>query len=182
MGEILTRKPCLAFYRSTQNNLLFFINIRSGSFLLGDSNFDKNIWEFGLFLIALILTFCSFPCFIFNSSVLGHMLRGKVCIVTGASEGIGESIARSLAIEGGATVVLASRQLQRLQGIAENLVEAGCSKADILPLKCDVTDRKSVEEVVQNVMNHHGKIDVLVNCAGLMYYTLMKNMKVEVGL
>lgn len=108
------------------------------------------------------------------------MLRGKVCIVTGASEGIGEAIAKTLAIDGGAIVVLASRQLQKLQGITEYLCESGCSKSDVLALKCDVTDRNNVEDVVKTVLSHYGKIDVLVNCAGLMYYTLMKNLKVEV--
>ena len=112
----------------------------------------------------------------------GIALNEKVCIITGASEGIGEAIASILAIDGGACVILASRQIDKLNLLAERLKAAGCSEQNILSIKCDVTKREDTQAVVQKTLEKFGRIDVLVNCAGLMYYTLMKNGQHDVSL
>lgn len=113
-----------------------------------------------------------------------NQLSGKVCIVTGASEGIGEAIARMLAVEGGAKVVLASRQINQLRQLAQRIsAQVGDTAASpdgeagtrVLPVECDVTKQQDVQQLVDKTLQHFGKIDVLVNCAGCMYYCLSKN-------
>ena len=90
-------------------------------------------------------------------------LSGKAAIVTGASRGIGEAIARRFAEEG-ARVVLASRDQFAIEGIAEDLGEDG---ADALAVACDVNDEASVREAIHAAVARFGKIDILVNNAGL---------------
>ncbi|CAD5206504.1 unnamed protein product [Bursaphelenchus okinawaensis] len=104
----------------------------------------------------------------------GMTLLNKVCVVTGASEGIGEAIARYLAREGGKVVLLA-RQLEKLEKIVADLVFNGISESSLMALKCDVTNEQNVTSAVESVINEYNKIDVLVNCAGCMYYCMAKN-------
>jgi NAD(P)-dependent dehydrogenase (short-subunit alcohol dehydrogenase family) len=88
---------------------------------------------------------------------------GKVALVTGASRGIGEAIARRLAAEG-ATVVAAARTADALEKVVAGIAEAG-GKGEALTL--DLADPDSVENGVKAVLASHGRIDVLVNGAGL---------------
>ena len=111
----------------------------------------------------------------------GTALVSKVCIVTGASEGIGEAIARSLAVDGGACVVLASRQIDKLNLLVSRLQSAGCPEGNVVAVKCDVTKREDAQNVYKTAIDKYGKVDILVNCAGLMYYTLMKNLQFDVS-
>ncbi|KAH7695672.1 short chain dehydrogenase/reductase SDR, partial [Aphelenchoides avenae] len=105
----------------------------------------------------------------------GNALIGKVCIVTGASEGIGEAIARILATEGGATVVLVARQEDKLKQLSSRLQATGCPDSNVLWMPCDITKRDEVDAVVGTCIERFGRIDVLVNCAGCMYYCMTKN-------
>lgn len=89
---------------------------------------------------------------------------GKVVLVTGASSGIGEAIARRLAAEG-CHVVLAARRSVRITAIAEQIRTVGGS-AQARPL--DVTDRADVQAAVDQVVAEHGRLDVLVANAGVM--------------
>jgi short-subunit dehydrogenase len=91
-------------------------------------------------------------------------LSGKVCVVTGASGGIGEASARALA-RGGATVVLAARRRERLEAIAEDIRGAGGEAATVAT--CDVGDGGQVEALRDQVLSKHGRCDVLVNNAGI---------------
>lgn len=84
--------------------------------------------------------------------------EGKVCIVTGASSGIGTATARLLATAG-ARVVLAARRADRLAALAAELPDA-------LPLPTDVTVPDQVGRLVRSAAEHYGGIDVLVNNAG----------------
>ena len=111
----------------------------------------------------------------------GTTLVDKVCIVTGASEGIGEAIARILAVDGGANVILASRQIDKLNLLIGRLQAAGCPESNVIAVKCDVTKREDAQNVYQTAIDKYGKVDILVNCAGLMYYTLMKNLQFDVS-
>ncbi|MEO9338530.1 SDR family oxidoreductase [Mesorhizobium sp. SB112] len=88
----------------------------------------------------------------------------KIILITGASGGIGEGIARELAAHG-AKVLLGARRLERVEAIAAELREAGgIAEAHVL----DVTDRASMADFAQAALDLWGRIDVLVNNAGVM--------------
>jgi NADP-dependent 3-hydroxy acid dehydrogenase YdfG len=91
-------------------------------------------------------------------------LDGTVALVTGASSGIGEATARALA-ERGAAVAIAARRADRLEALA-GAVEAGGGKA--LQIEADVTDRSQAEAAVQRTVDELGRLDVVVNNAGVM--------------
>ena len=101
-------------------------------------------------------------------------LEGRISLVTGASRGIGRVIARTLAAEG-AHVVLAARDAAKLD---EALAEVrACGKSEAVAL--DVSDRASVERVVAGVIEAHGRLDHLVNNAGITRDNLLLRMKDE---
>ncbi|MCK4591220.1 MAG: SDR family NAD(P)-dependent oxidoreductase, partial [Candidatus Latescibacteria bacterium] len=91
-------------------------------------------------------------------------LKGKVAIITGAGQGIGEAIARRLAQEG-AAVVIADVNLETAQIAANQITEKYRRKT--LPLCVDVTNSQQVAEMVRRTMEEFGKIDILVNNAGV---------------
>lgn len=90
------------------------------------------------------------------------MLTGKTAIVTGASSGIGASLATLLAGEG-MSVVVAARHKERLEDVGSSIRKAGGS---CLVMPCDVTDRRDAETLIQRTIDSLGRIDVLVNNAG----------------
>jgi NAD(P)-dependent dehydrogenase (short-subunit alcohol dehydrogenase family) len=85
-------------------------------------------------------------------------LKDRVVIVTGASSGLGEQLARALA-EAGATPVMAARRADRLDALREEIPQADA-------VTCDVTDEDDRRRLVDTVMDRHGRIDGLVNNAG----------------
>ncbi len=101
-------------------------------------------------------------------------LHGKVAVVTGASSGIGAAVAGALAREG-ARVALAARRPDTLREVQDGLVEGARSIVG----ETDVTDREGVGALVARTERELGPVDFLVNCAGVMYYTLMKNLLEE---
>jgi 3-oxoacyl-[acyl-carrier protein] reductase len=104
---------------------------------------------------------------------MARALEGKVALVTGASRGIGRAIARALAAEG-ARVVLTARDAARLgEAVAEITASGGQAEA----LVVDVADRASVESAVDHVLQAHGRIDHLVNNAGITRDNLLLRMK-----
>jgi len=103
------------------------------------------------------------------------LLEGRVSLVTGASRGIGRAIAAAFAAEG-AHVVLAARDAAKLaQAVAE--IQAKGGKAEALAL--DVSDRASVESGFAQVVAAHGRIDHLVNNAGVTRDNLLLRLKAE---
>ena len=92
--------------------------------------------------------------------------------MTGASSGIGAAVARELAV-GGAKVALAARREEALEGVRAGLPD----EAKSLVCLTDVTDRGQVRELVKRAESALGPVDALVNCAGVMYYTLMENVR-----
>ncbi|HEV2273723.1 MAG TPA: SDR family oxidoreductase [Acidobacteriaceae bacterium] len=91
-------------------------------------------------------------------------IEGKVVVITGASSGLGESTARRLATLG-ATVVLGARRKDRLEAIVKDIQAAG-GKA--LFVTADVTRQAEVDRLVQKAVDTYGRIDVLINNAGIM--------------
>lgn len=102
-------------------------------------------------------------------------LAGKVVVITGASSGLGEATARHLSAEG-ATVVLGARRLERLQALADELNNGG-GKA--LALQTDVTDADQVKRLVDTAVQTYGRIDVMLNNAGLMPHSPLERLKID---
>jgi 3-oxoacyl-[acyl-carrier protein] reductase len=98
---------------------------------------------------------------------------GKIAIVTGASRGIGRGIALALA-DAGATVVCAARDLAKLEAVVKEIEAAG-GKASVHAV--DVASRESIETLISDTATAHGRIDVLVNNAGITRDTLLLRMK-----
>ncbi|MBU6246710.1 MAG: SDR family NAD(P)-dependent oxidoreductase [Xanthomonadaceae bacterium] len=92
-------------------------------------------------------------------------LVGKVALVTGASSGIGEATAIALAEEG-ARVAVTARRRERLDKLAATLAGLG---AEPLVLAADLADEATAQRVVREAEAHYGRLDVLVNNAGVMY-------------
>ncbi len=90
-------------------------------------------------------------------------LQGKTALVTGASYGLGVTFAETLA-GAGANLVLAARSLDKVQAVADRLRSAG---HEALALKCDVGNPDDVAAMVAAGWQHFGRIDVLVNNAGV---------------
>lgn len=92
-------------------------------------------------------------------------LEGTVALVTGASSGIGAATAQSLAAQG-ATVALLARRRERLEESANAIRAEG---GNALVVEADITDRRRAEDAVERVVGELGRLDTLVNNAGLMH-------------
>jgi 3-oxoacyl-[acyl-carrier protein] reductase len=102
-------------------------------------------------------------------------LTDRTALVTGASRGIGEAIARRLAGQG-ARVLLAARSVDRLESVAESLREAG-GEAAVVAL--DLSDRDGVMESLSSLPEGFSEIDILVNNAGITRDNLLARLKPE---
>ncbi len=89
-------------------------------------------------------------------------LKGKVAAITGATRGIGKSMVVALA-EAGADIALLQRNPEQL--VIKNEIETLGRKCVIIP--CDLEDQDQVKEAIPNVINHFGRIDILINNAGI---------------
>src|SRR5450830_1192991 len=106
---------------------------------------------------------------------LSFSLEGKVALVTGGSQSIGESIAKALGVAG-AHVVVAARGEEKAATVAEAIAAAG-GKAEALRL--DVGDPASVSAAFKALVLKHGKLDILVNNAGITDDGLILRMSKE---
>jgi 3-oxoacyl-[acyl-carrier protein] reductase len=100
-------------------------------------------------------------------------LSGRIALVTGASQGIGQACALRLA-QSGATLALAARSQDKLQQLASQ-IQAGGGKAAAFPL--DVSDEEQIKSAFKAVVAQFGKIDILVNNAGITRDQLVMRMK-----
>lgn len=106
---------------------------------------------------------------------MSENIRGKVVVITGASSGLGEATARLLSARG-ATVALGARRIDRLTKLADELTANG-GKA--LAVTVDVTDRDQVKQFVDTAVQKFGRIDVIINNAGLMPQSLLEHLKID---
>ncbi len=102
-------------------------------------------------------------------------LTGQVAIVTGASRGIGRSIAKMLA-RSGATVAAVARSKDKLAEVVSEITSGGGKAA---AYECDVSSSESVQKVVDTVVEQFGRLDILVNNAGITRDTLIPRMTDE---
>jgi NADP-dependent 3-hydroxy acid dehydrogenase YdfG len=102
-------------------------------------------------------------------------LAGRVALVTGASSGIGESVALALA-EAGAAVAVAARRVDRLETLVTRLEAAG---AKALALPGDVVDEQVAKGMVARTVQHFGRLDILVNSAGIIQAGTVENADAE---
>jgi NAD(P)-dependent dehydrogenase (short-subunit alcohol dehydrogenase family) len=102
-------------------------------------------------------------------------LKSKVAIVTGGAGGIGHVLAEGLA-EAGADIVVASRNLEKLQLVADRIVLLG---RQALAVSVDLTQEQSVAEMVDKVLEKFGRIDILVNSAGLAIRNVPEQMPID---
>jgi 3-oxoacyl-[acyl-carrier protein] reductase len=101
------------------------------------------------------------------------LLDGKVALVTGASRGIGRAIAKEFASQG-AKVALCARSVDALQAVADEIAAAGgCAQ----PYALDVSSADGVRAVVEAVTEHFGRLDILINNAGITRDGLIARMK-----
>jgi len=99
-------------------------------------------------------------------------LSGKVALVTGASRGIGCSIAKILA-ENGAHVVCISRNVSDVQSVADEITAAGGSATAVA---CDISDSDNVTKLIKETVVTHNHLDILVNNAGVTRDNLLMRM------
>jgi len=106
---------------------------------------------------------------------MSENIEGKVVVITGASSGLGEATARLLSAQG-ASVVLGARREDRIKSLADELT-AGGGRA--LAVTTDVTHRDQVKKLVDAAVQACGRIDVMINNAGLMPQSLLEHLKID---
>ncbi len=104
-----------------------------------------------------------------------EQLDNTVALVTGASSGIGEATARELARRG-AAVAIAARRMDRLVALAEEIKQDG---GTALPIETDVTDQEQVRHLVRHTVDSLGRLDTVVNNAGVMLLGPIEDAPVE---
>lgn len=106
---------------------------------------------------------------------MAQNIEGKIVVITGASSGLGKAAARGLSADG-ATVVLGARRLALIQSLADELKAKG-GKA--LAIETDVTQREDVSRLVDAAVQTFGRVDVIINNAGLMPNAPLERLKVD---
>lgn len=106
---------------------------------------------------------------------MGNNIARKIVVITGASSGLGEATARHLS-EQGAVVVLGARRIDRINALAKEL--AG-SEGNAIAVQTDVTQCEQVKKLVEAAVEKYGRIDVMINNAGLMPHSPLDRLKID---
>ena len=106
---------------------------------------------------------------------MNNNIQGKVVVITGASSGLGEATARELSAQG-ATVVLGARRVDRIKSLADELTRRG-GKALAVPT--DVIHSEQVKKLVDGAVQAYGRIDVMINNAGLMPQSPLERLRID---
>src|SRR5450759_2701185 len=101
------------------------------------------------------------------------MMKGQVALVTGASRGIGQAISLKLAAEGIFVVATATSEAGAEATVAAIVAEGGAAQA----VKLDVTNSSEVEALFKKIVSEQGRLDILINNAGITKDGLMMRMK-----
>jgi NAD(P)-dependent dehydrogenase (short-subunit alcohol dehydrogenase family) len=107
--------------------------------------------------------------------LLDFHVQGKTALITGAARGIGRSCALALA-EAGADIALGLRDVQQDSGVAEEIRMLG---REVIPLQMDVSNLKQIREAVNHTIEFFGKIDILINNAGIAPSNLIEDYTEE---
>jgi NADP-dependent 3-hydroxy acid dehydrogenase YdfG len=107
--------------------------------------------------------------------MMNNNIEGKVVVITGASSGNGEATARYLSSRG-ATVVLGARRVDRIKALADELSRKG---GKTLAIQTDVTEVNQVKRLVDEAVKTFGRIDVMINNAGLMPHSPLERLKID---
>src|ERR1700736_1011082 len=110
-----------------------------------------------------------------RAKAMSNNIEGKVVVITGASSGLGEATARHLSAQG-ASVVLGARRQDRIQALARERTASG-GKALAVPT--DVTQCDQVKRLVDAAVQTYGRIDVMINNAGLMPQAPLERLKID---
>jgi NADP-dependent 3-hydroxy acid dehydrogenase YdfG len=106
---------------------------------------------------------------------MGNSMEGKVVVITGASSGLGAATARLLS-EQGALLALGARRKDRIDALADEL---SSELGKTIAVQMDVTQRDQVKNLVDTAVREYGRIDVMINNAGLMPQSLLESLKVD---
>jgi NADP-dependent 3-hydroxy acid dehydrogenase YdfG len=102
-------------------------------------------------------------------------IKGKVIVITGASSGLGEETARHLSAQG-AAVALGARRADRIESLAAEINKNG---GRAIALATDVTQREQVQELVDSAVEQYGRVDVMLNSAGIMPLSPLERLNVD---
>lgn len=103
-------------------------------------------------------------------------MKDKVVVITGGSSGIGKALAEKFGAKG-SKIVITGRNPEALEETAKALRG---QEIEILPLQADVSQEKDNERMVKEIINHYGRIDILINNAGISMRALFENVDVDV--
>lgn len=106
---------------------------------------------------------------------MDNNISNKVIVITGASSGLGEAAARHLSAKG-AIVVLGARRLGRINKLAEELTNNG---EQALAVQTDVTNPNEVKNLVDEAVKNFGKVDVIINNAGIMALSALDALRID---
>jgi len=103
-------------------------------------------------------------------------LKNKIALITGSSRGIGKAIALEFAKEGAKIIINYVNAEKEAKQVVQDIKKLG---SDAIAIKCDVSDEKQVQKMIKEAVTKYGRIDVLVNNAGIVYDIPFKEKTVE---